>query len=119
MHAAKTTDDKEQMLFVNFNQDYSRFVVGTDSGFQVWSCDPLHRCSRKGSHAVSAFTPRPSAFRPVCTNTSASTVRAPHRIRGRRGDRRNAVPTQYIGPRWDWKKQHIPSQQDRDLGRPP
>ncbi|KXS11752.1 WD40 repeat-like protein [Gonapodya prolifera JEL478] len=44
MHAGQTASD---ILFVNFNQDFSCVSVGTRHGYKIYNCDPFGKCYGK------------------------------------------------------------------------
>jgi len=41
---AKTENADSQLLYVNFNQDYSCLAAGTSKGFAIYNCDPFGLC---------------------------------------------------------------------------
>lgn len=45
-------DTAQGLLFVNFNQDFSYFSIGTDNGFSVYSINPFKE-SIKRIHSIS------------------------------------------------------------------
>jgi WD40 repeat protein len=41
MSLSLTREQKNKLLYIGFNQDYSCFAVGTDDGFEIWNVDPF------------------------------------------------------------------------------
>ncbi|KAJ1982824.1 autophagy protein [Dimargaris verticillata] len=46
---AKSTNE---ILFMNFNQDYSCVSVGTCNGYKIYNCDPFGKCYSQEDHGV-------------------------------------------------------------------
>ncbi|KAJ1915888.1 autophagy protein [Mycoemilia scoparia] len=40
-------DSNSDILFINFNQDYSCVSVGTANGYRIYNCDPFGKCYTK------------------------------------------------------------------------
>ncbi|MCQ2820186.1 MAG: hypothetical protein MJ252_23205 [archaeon] len=34
--------EKEQILYVSFNQDFKNFAIGTETGFRIYGVNPLN-----------------------------------------------------------------------------
>jgi WD repeat-containing protein 45 len=49
MHTSLSLDinTTTNIYFLNFNQSYSCFCLGTDKGYEIYSCDPLKRILKK------------------------------------------------------------------------
>lgn len=41
MSLSVAREQKNKLLYVGFNQDYSCFAIGTDDGFEIWNVDPF------------------------------------------------------------------------------
>lgn len=42
-----TGKSANELLFINFNQDYSCISVGTKNGYKIYNCDPFGKCYSK------------------------------------------------------------------------
>jgi autophagy-related protein 18 len=47
-----TTDNVNELLFLNFNQDYSCISIGTKYGYKIFNCDPFGKCYSKQEGGV-------------------------------------------------------------------
>jgi len=43
---------QNELLFINFNQDYSCVSVGTKHGYKIYNCDPFGRCYSKSDGGI-------------------------------------------------------------------
>ncbi|KAG0310126.1 autophagy protein [Linnemannia gamsii] len=41
-----------ELLFINFNQDFSCISVGTKHGFKIYNCDPFGKCYSKSDSSI-------------------------------------------------------------------
>ncbi|KAJ1963294.1 autophagy protein [Dispira parvispora] len=46
------TRSSNEILFMNFNQDYSCISVGTRNGYKIYNCDPFGKCYSREDHGV-------------------------------------------------------------------
>ncbi|KAJ1990536.1 autophagy protein [Dimargaris cristalligena] len=46
------TKSTNEILFMNFNQDYSCISVGTRNGYKIYNCDPFGKCYSREDHGV-------------------------------------------------------------------
>ncbi|KAJ1909364.1 autophagy protein [Tieghemiomyces parasiticus] len=46
------TKSPNEILFMNFNQDYSCISVGTRNGYKIYNCDPFGKCYAREDHGV-------------------------------------------------------------------
>ena len=45
--AQRKITNKEQVLYMSFNQDHGCFSIGTDAGFRIYNCDPFRETFRR------------------------------------------------------------------------
>jgi hypothetical protein len=49
MSLSVAREQKNKLLYVGFNQDYSCFAIGTDDGFEIWNVDPFKLRFKRGT----------------------------------------------------------------------